>query len=304
VINVAVTIDRNYVQPLGVMLNSLLLNTASPVHITLLHIELTPEDIALLNELVAQHAHARIDCHRIPSEKIKGFAASGHLKSIAYGYFLLPDILPQTEQKVICLDPDTIVLSDIKELWNTELGDSLLAAVPIISPPGEKIVEAGEPFFNSGVIVVNLQQWRIHHVVDQALAVAKELRDYIRGDVVNVVARGRWKKLPLCWNKRPNFFVNQDNSIYSAEEVEAAREEVGILHFTGPIKPWHYACSHPKRACYLEYKKDTPWEAVPLEGKNLLALFFRLLPMRVYMQMSWKFAHSPLAEFVKKRTLE
>ena len=44
----------------------------------------------------------------------------------------VPQVLPNTVNKIIYLDSDLIVNLDIKELWQIELDDKILAAVPEI----------------------------------------------------------------------------------------------------------------------------------------------------------------------------
>ncbi len=303
VINVAVSIDRNYVQPLGVMLNSLLVNTKRNVHICLLHSDLEEEHIAMFGTLISQHDHASIGYHQIKSKEIDGFSGHGHITNVTYYRFLLPQILPTSEDKVIYLDPDLVVLSDIETLWNVELADALLAAVPVLAAPREKIVAEGEGYFNAGVMLINLRQWRECDVMGKSLETAVSLTDYIEladQDILNVITRHRWEKLPLCWNKRSDFYLNKGSSIYSRDEIETARKDMGIIHFTGPVKPWHYACSHPEQGMYLKYKKGTPWESELLIGRNLISSISRNLPFSLNVWLSRKLAHSLLAKMIKR----
>jgi len=304
--NIAVTIDRNYAQAAGVMLNSLFLNTTSKVHVYLLHPDLKDADIAQFNELVSSHAHAAISYHSITSQEMSGLPINGHLTSVMYYLFLLPEVLPHAVEKVLYLDPDMLVLSDIEEVWQTDLGESLLAAVPVFAEPREMIVSEGEDYFNSGVVLINLKRWREEGLQGKLMEMTNRLAEHVLcpdQDVLNVVTKNRWKKLTLSWNKRPDFYLNQGSSIYSNDEINTAEKDVGIIHFTGPVKPWHYACSHPKRGLYLKYKKDTPWASVPLDGKNIISFFARMLPLRIATRLSRVLAHSVAGKIIKKITL-
>ncbi len=306
VINVAVTIDRNYVQPLGVMLHSLLSNTNCQIQIYLLHSDLEQMHIERLDALIAQHDHAKINYHQIHSKKIDSFLVNGHLTTAMYYIFLLPNILPTSVDKVLYLDPDVVVLSDIEKLWTIKIENNFLAAVPILATPRKKILKAHDDYFNTGVVLINLNEWRTHNIMKKSLNAVVKLADYIKfpdQDVLNVIAKGRWKKLPLCWNKRPDFYLNQGNSIYSSDETETAKKEIGIIHFTGPVKPWHYACSHPKRNVYVKYKLGTPWANEPLQGKNFISFLSRITPYRIGAWITRKLAHSALARYIKKRSI-
>lgn len=303
-IHIAVSIDRNYLQPAGVMLNSLLQNTEKPVGIHLIHADLTDEDKTLLNEVVRAHAHATISYHPLVADQLQEFVLRGHLTVVAYCVFLLPEILPNLD-KVLYLDPDMIVEGDVESIWNVVLGDNLLAAVPVPPPYlHEKIVTAGQDYFNGGVLLVNLKQWREESVTQKTFKAVVDLENYIaRGvnqDVLNVVARGRWLKVPLLWNKCPEYYLGHETSIYGRDELKQAKDAAGIIHFTGPVKPWHYACSHPERNVYLHYRKGTPWEFDPLIGKNVISFISRILPLSVTTWISRKLAHTAVADRIKK----
>lgn len=304
-INIAVSIDRNYLQPLGVMLNSLLQNTTSLVEIHLIHSDLQDEHKALLDRVVRTYKYATINYYNVTPDRLEGFAVRGHLTSVSYYLFLLPEFLPSNLDKVLYLDPDMIVSSDIQPLWDVDLGDNLLAAVPVAPPYlHEMIVTEGQSYFNGGVLLINLAQWREENTTQEAFDAVVRLEQYIlRGvnqDVLNVITRGRWEKLPLFWNKCPEYYLGKSTSIYSQEDLEQAKDPRGIIHFTGPIKPWHYACSHPKRNLYVRYKKGTPWETEPLDGKNIISFISRRMPLSFISWFAGKFAHTAFADKIKK----
>lgn len=83
--------------------------------------------------------------------------------------FMIPFALSESIEKIIYLDADTIVNLDILELWQIPIGDKSLAAVPEITngiDTLEKFIScqkglvAPENYFNSGVMVMNLQKIR------------------------------------------------------------------------------------------------------------------------------------------------
>ncbi len=303
--HIAVSIDRKYVQPLGVMLNSLLMNTRESVSIHLLHPDLAPEDMQRLETVIGQYPQAALTCYHLTAARLQGFALRGHLSVVGYYLFLLPEILPANVDKVLYLDPDLIVTSDLRPLWEVELEDHLLAAIPV--PPAyfhEKIVTPGQDYFNGGVLLINLKQWRDEGTTEKALETVTRLEPYIqRGinqDVLNVVTRDRWKRLPLLWNKCPEYYLGWGGSTYEEEELRTAKEDAGIIHFAGPVKPWHYACSHPERNAYLQYRKGTPWEGEPLTGKNVISFVSRILPLSLTTWISAKLAHTAVADKIKK----
>ena len=80
---------------------------------------------------------------------------------------MLPELLPDVD-KIIYLDADILVNRDIKELWDTDIQDYCLAAVPDYStvngletpyPVAKQEVPASH-YFNSGVLCMNLDRIR------------------------------------------------------------------------------------------------------------------------------------------------
>lgn len=304
-IHIAVAIDQNYVQPLGVMLNSLLQHTTGEVKIHVVHANLRNQDFLLIDRLVACYARASVSYYPFKVKLSPEYKLRGHLTDVAYYVFFLPDILPVGIKKFLYLDPDMIVTGDIQDLWRMDLGSYLLAAVPVYPPCfHEKIVVKGEDYFNGGVLLINAAQWRNERVTETALRAVGELETYIsRGvnqDVLNVIARGRWRKIPLRWNKCPEFYLKRGLDLYDKEEVVQARELPGVVHFTGPVKPWHYACNHPERDLYVLYKDGTPWQHEPLIGRNFLSFLSRHLPFFFTAWVAAKLAHTSFAKWIKR----
>ena len=124
----------------------------------------------------------------------------------------------RTPEKIIYLDSDIIVNLDIKELWQIELGDKIMAAVPEISS-WKKIEEIKQAFnmcndgivkcedyFNSGVLPVNLNLLRKEEntIMD---GLRFRMRNnprywgYFDQDVLNYCFSTRILKLPVKFNR-------------------------------------------------------------------------------------------------------
>ncbi|HRJ21645.1 MAG TPA: glycosyltransferase, partial [Bryobacteraceae bacterium] len=97
---------------------------------------------------------------------------------------LLPLILPEHLDRVLFIDADTLILDDLTSLTEVELGDSTLAAVPDAAipscgaPRGVKTgsryhIPPGRPYFNAGILLMEIQRWRTRDLTPLAL-------DYLR----------------------------------------------------------------------------------------------------------------------------
>lgn len=175
-----------------------------------------------------------------------------------YARVLLGDLLPETERRVIYLDSDTIVRTDLQSLWTVDLEGKTLGAVSdqwIAGAHVRSILgfdtdddQFIPPYFNAGVFVADLERWR-NHGVGQILSDFLSRRPRLRchdQDALNLVLRDDWHALPPAWNAlltRPGVsppassrFARGDD--YSREAIIAS---ASIVHFLGSVKPWHDA---------------------------------------------------------------
>ncbi len=159
-------------------------------------------------------------------------------ESIYYRLFI-PELYPEIK-KAVYIDCDTVVLTDIAELYFTELGENLLAAVADECIPDidefSRYVERWvgvprEKYFNSGVLVMNLEALR-HEGIPELIfdSIEKYGFDTVAPDqdYLNYFCRGRVYYLPSLWNKQPN----HENYIPPIH--------LSLIHFNMFNKPWHY----------------------------------------------------------------
>ena len=182
----------------------------------------------------------------------------------AYFRLFIETSFPQYD-KAIYLDSDVILLSDIAELYDTELGDNLVAAVyeqntdraPMFTEYVENII--GIPYytyFNSGVMVMNLKEFRRYGVQERFLNMLTEYNfDSLAPDqeYLNVICHGRVKYLPNCWNKH--------------SFPEPPEGELKLVHYALSNKPWHYA-ETINGEYFWSYAKESEFYDSILEGFN------------------------------------
>jgi lipopolysaccharide biosynthesis glycosyltransferase len=174
------------------------------------------------------------------------------ISAAAYARLLIPDLLPKTIERVLYLDADTIVVSDLTALWQTDMGEAAIAAVhdpgaaQIEREIGIDVDEGG--YVNSGVMLMNLVVWRDEELATMAMAFAKKhsLRSCEQPGI-NFACAGKITYLPEEWNfqlirpRRPDQWL-----------------EPSIIHYAGPKKPWIYS-DVPFASIYLYYRNQTPF---------------------------------------------
>lgn len=183
--------------------------------------------------------------------------------SIYYRIFI-PELFPETE-KAIYLDSDTVVLSDIAKLYQTNLKDNLVAAVPDMVVASEEIFRkyaddgVGVPYkryFNSGVMVMNLALMRKHRLQNQFTHLL-ETHHFNTicpdQDYLNVICKDKVLYLGTEWNKM------------SVDESPCIR--LNLIHYNMFFKPWLYS-GVLYQEYFWEYAKRSPFYENLLEEKK------------------------------------
>lgn len=253
-----------------------------------------PPETAELMAGMVEGAGASITFLDVPDVEIAGLTTTGQFPDAMWYRIFLPELIPEVD-RVLYLDIDTIAVDSLGELWETDLGDSYLAAVTNVFEPhyAHRPAELGlapDTYFNSGVVLLNLRQMREDGMTqalrDCALEHAEQFM-WVDQDALNVVLGHRRLHLHPRWNCM-NSVLNFPWSpgVFGEDAVAEARSHPGIRHFEGPEanKPWHYLCDHRMRDLYFEHRRQTPWPTFRLEGvtaRNFMTRLRRSLGARV-----------------------
>ncbi len=148
--------------------------------------------------------------------------------------------------KMLYLDSDTFVMTDLTDLYNTDLSGYVLAAVMDMAPPekeyfrGSKEVKYFEQNFmkhgkyvNSGVLLIN--QKKLAGCLDKLLTIQVPIR-FPDQDIINGALDGCIKFLPLRYNFAPSQYISTK---FSKVEATQALKNPAIYHFYNG-KPYFY----------------------------------------------------------------
>lgn len=165
----------NYAKVVGTSICSLLENCDAPLKINIIHDEtMIEENRKKFQNLI--EGYGQEVCFYDVSKKWKNTlevmeksiqAITGTRFNIgAVLRLFMGDVLKQ-EKRIIYLDADIIVNMNIRELWESDIPDSGLAAVsdiPIQQTHITKTIKSGmvirEEYFNSGVLLIDLEKFR------------------------------------------------------------------------------------------------------------------------------------------------
>ena len=180
------------------------------------------------------------------------------------------DILPKELDRVLYLDCDIIVDSDVSELFSMDLdGISALVAVDtpwhtMVSHPKRLGYPEEKGYFNAGVMMINLEYWREHNISSQCYAfLKKNFRNLslFDQDVLNVILLYSKKYVSLTYNFQHTAVLKEYYDLYDEEtKAVVSSQKPKIIHYTTRMKPWLlYSYGGPFCAVWRRYKRRSMW---------------------------------------------
>ena len=269
--------------PTGVMMCSVCVNNPDLIirFYIIADVDVADEDRDDISTVVAPYKNrARIEFYPVPEQILDCSFPKLNEKITRTAYFRLfvAEILPSTIDKVLYLDGDVIVRHSLKELWDMDLSNFALAAVPDMREGSTDRYEGlgysnNQGYFNSGVLLINLAYWRQHQATKLFEEFIQNRYETIRfhdQDVLNYIFREQKMTLPIKYNLQDGFLWKKPEYDWSryGEEVMAARRNPVIVHFTGD-KPWRYSYDpNPFQSTFLKYQKMTKWKGVMIDRRS------------------------------------
>lgn len=314
-LNVLYQFNEKYAPFAGTSITSLFENHKSDITVYILGEELTERSREQFHELQEKYGH-RIEIMDTSDviAKMKEWGLPPYRGSYSANLRLfIPSFLNNGQERIIYLDSDTIVNADLTELYKTDLGENVIAMS--LDSLGSHYKQtclgflAEEPYYNSGVILFDLNKWRAEDFSGKMI-------DHIRSrewnysspdqDLLNIICRGRIKTIGAKYNFQPVHEVFSDRAYakcygmdgyYATAEIAESRKDVRIYHslrFAGDF-PWDANTLHPYRDLFDRYLAKSPWNGYVKKPvrKNLVMkieqILYRGLPRDWYLSLFVRF---------------
>lgn len=230
------------------------------------HISLVSKD--KLNQMVNEY-NAMISYLQIDTLEFDDMVESDRIPTTAYFRIAIPNFLKQTDiERAIYLDCDIIALQPIEDIWRIDLGDKLVAAVEDAGfhqrLDAMEIDAKSNTYFNSGVMIIDLEKWRAEKITEQVLNFATTNQEELRfhdQDALNAILHDRWLIVHPKWNAQAYILQGEKDhpTKIGKMEYDEARNDPALVHYSGHVKPWHKESDHPYQKNYLATRQQTPF---------------------------------------------
>ena len=246
--DILVTVDRNYLHPLAVMLKSLALHhRGTPVRVFVLHRSLLPEDFEALNRAVAEPGLKLVSLPAGDS-LLAGAPTTDRYPLEMYDRIFAARYLPQDLDRVLYLDPDLVVNGPLDDLWALDLEDNWFAAASHVAKGLEFLnavrlqSETPGPYINSGVLLMNLPLLRREQQLQPVMDYVEEHRHTLflpDQDVISALYSDKILRLnPYRYNMTERLFAAAKLSPRGEMDLNWVWENSRIIHYCGRNKPW------------------------------------------------------------------
>ena len=258
-VNIFYACDDHYVKYMSVSVVSLIKNASDKRNyaIHVLHTEISEENQKKLKTLA--RPNVTIDFVDVSEqlEKLKdNLALRDYYTSTTYYRFFIADLFPNID-KAIYIDGDTTVLDDIAGLYQYNLGDNLVGAVPemvmryqdIYGTYAEEVLNISRAaYFNAGILLINCAKFRWDWIYRKFVELMKTYTFVVTQDedYLNILCQNKILWIDTRWNAQ------------ITEPMLRTRDQMSIIHYSLAEKPGHY-----EKGKYSEYywdaAKDSPY---------------------------------------------
>lgn len=326
VMNIVFTLNDAFVPQVATCMASIMDNTkpSAPVHFYLIHIDISQNNQKKL-ELFCQTLGCQvsfIELGDLATYFDFTFDTNGW-SPIVLARLIMDKLLPETVERLIYLDGDTLALGDISSLWNIDLGDKILGMAP--EPTVDKVRYtdldlAPYPYHNAGVLLIDLKKWREQRIGYQVLSYyqSKEGNLFANDqDAINASLKEKIQTVSIAYNyfniydtypHRVLKRLSQPAAFMDKVSYENAKAKPLIVHYLGEERPWRRWNTHRYRKVYRDYWQKTPWRDTPLEeGWRLYFCCFAIFNtlMKPFPMLRYKIINGliPLMMTYRKRQL-
>lgn len=238
---------------------------------------------------------------------------------IVLARLILDKLLPKTLDRIVYLDGDTIVINSVQQLWQVNMGESVVGACieATVNANQKKSLQMGNiPYINAGVLLINLRKWRQRETGKRIISYYKKHNGMLFANDQDAI-NGSLKEEIFYLDPKYNFYniywhypyrvlkkIMGNSFYYSKETVAESILHPVIIHYLGEERPWRKGNTHKYRKEYCYYLKKTPWKDTPQEkGWQIYFFAWRTFNLIMYPfpMMRYKIITKLIPQIIKFR---
>ena len=267
VIRFLVTLDRNYLPQLHVLLTSIAVNNPSErAEVYLMHSGIPAEELEKVDQQCLSLGYTLFPIE-VNTRLFDGAPVTKRYPQEMYYRLLAPHLLPKRLERILYLDPDILVINPLRPLWELDLHGNLFAAAShtgmtdIANSVNRLRLGTDGDYYNSGVLLIDLKAGRNEIVPQEVFTFSAEHKANLLlpdQDILNAMYGSR--VLPLndtIWNYDARNYNSYLLRSSGKADIDWVIANTVILHFCGRAKPWHPSYPYRFGILYKHYAQLT-----------------------------------------------
>lgn len=290
--------DKNYIIQALTSFNSLLLNISEKINCYVICDDI--ETISYFENYFKNHKKIN-ELQLFLFEKSINFPKleNSHVSQATYFRIFMDEYLPDYLENIIYLDSDILCLNDpinqinlaISKMYNSKLTISAVTEGTSLDSPilFEKLKLNGEKYFNAGVLIINLNDWRSNNIKNKLLDImnlrAEDLIFWDQ-DVMNIFFDGKYVEIDPSFNF---------NFTKLEKKLDLKDENITFLHYSGKQKPWLMENillpeSHYYQYYYQKLRLEKYHVVIKIKTKNFKKFLSSIIRFK-FLQLDYPFQY-------------
>ena len=294
IIPIFLACDEKYAKYATVTMVSILSGTKRPVDLFVLDGGISNETKNQINMFLKSNHENLHNLEFITVDKnlVKDFPSVQHFSLNTYFRYFIANLKPEIN-RALYIDSDMVIVGDIAQLYDTDMGKYPVAAVPYICNDkkyektghhrwiqNQKKMLGMKPdslYFNAGLMMMDLDYFRKHDLQTKLVKQTIDMKDIITcpdQDILNKMFENNYYQLS------PNYNIVVDITDDLVNINKYAKQFIGkicsVIHYTGGFgkRPW--TGSHILAKYFWNVAKHTPFYAqLKIESKTKKLKLFR-----------------------------
>lgn len=247
-LNLLVTLNRGYMGPLCTMLKSLSqTNSSECINLYVAHSSLEPSDFAQIKAALGS-CDFEVYPIRLDEKRFRQLPTKKRITKETYYRIFAPFYLPRSVDRILYIDPDTVILNSLRSFYSADFGDNLIIGAKHFDGLIDKwnrfrlTLRKSEHYINAGVMLMNIEKMREFLNEEKIFSCVR--KNYFRlfladQDAINILFDGRITVYPeSVINLDERCFKNLTDTMSSEKAYEYVEQNTLIVHFDGREKPW------------------------------------------------------------------
>lgn len=246
--NMLVTLNSGYVLPLCTMLKSIACsNEGIRIDLYIVHSSLTIADFREINS-VTKNTNIKFHPIKVDNSLFDSAPTCKRISKETYYRIFASELLPSNLDRILYIDPDTVVINRLDDFYNSDFNGNVLIAAKHFDGTMDSWnrkrlgIKKSKRYVNAGIMLFNFDLMRKIFSADRVFEIIKKKKSILflaDQDVINIMYDG-------LIGLYDEYVINLDERCFARllkkmpleKAMEYANEHTDIIHFNGKYKPW------------------------------------------------------------------